>query len=81
MVMGLVSGLSLADPSESGLLPDGACIHSAKMASSQKDPGRLVGHMDWSFLSPFDLSRILPVDGSLLVLCFLPGPPVVKQLI
>ena len=23
---------------------------------AQKDSGRLVGHMDWSFLSPFDLS-------------------------
>ena len=30
--------------------------------------------------SPFDLSRTLPVGGGLLVLCFLAGPPVVKQL-
>ena len=28
---------------------------------------------------PFDLSRTLPVGGSLLVLCSLPGPPVLKQ--
>ena len=28
----------------------------------------------------FDLSRTLPVDGSLLVPCSLPGPPVIKQL-
>ena len=29
---------------------------------------------------PFDLSRTLPVGGGFLVLCFLPGPPVIKQL-
>ena len=29
-------------------------------------------------LSPFELSQILPVGGSLLVLPSLPGPPVVK---
>ena len=31
-------------------------------------------------VSLFDLSRILLVDGGLLVPCSLPGPPVVKQL-
>ena len=31
-------------------------------------------------VSPFDLSRALLVGGGLLVLCSLPGPPVVKQL-
>ena len=31
-------------------------------------------------VSPFDLSRILLVGGSLLVLCSLPGPLVIKQL-
>ena len=31
-------------------------------------------------VSPFDLSRTLPVGCGLLVLCSLPGPPVVKQL-
>ena len=31
-------------------------------------------------MSPFDVSQTLPVDGDLLVLCSLPGPPVVKQL-
>ena len=46
------------------------------MDSSKKDSGRLVGHVDWRLLSPFDLSRILPVSGSLLV----PGPPVVREL-
>ena len=30
--------------------------HSAEMDSSNVDPGRLVGHTDWSLLSPFDLS-------------------------
>ena len=34
-----------------------ACAHhSAKMDSGEKDSGSLVGHMDWSLLSPFDLS-------------------------
>ena len=30
---------------------------------------------------PFNLSRTLLVGGGLLVLCSLPGPPVVKQLL
>ena len=51
--------------------------HSAKMDSSEEDPGRLVGPLDWSVPSPFDLSRIL-VGGSLLVPCSLPGPPVAR---
>ena len=29
---------------------------------------------------PFDLSRTLLVGGGLLVSCFLPGPPIIKQL-
>ena len=29
--------------------------------------------------SPFDLSQILLVGGGLLVLCSLPGPPLIKQ--
>ena len=36
----------------------------------------MVGHV----VSPFDLSRILPVGGGLLVPCSLAGPPVLKQL-
>ena len=36
----------------------------------------MVGHV----VSPFDLSRILAVGGGLLVLCSLPGLPLVKQL-
>ena len=31
-------------------------------------------------VAPFDLSRTLPVGGGLLVLCSIPGPPVIKQL-
>ena len=30
--------------------------HSAKMDSREKDSGRLVGHIDWSLLSLFELS-------------------------
>ena len=34
--------------------------------------------MDWHLLSTFDLSQILLAGGDLLVLCSLPGSPVVK---
>ena len=46
------------------------------MDASKRDSGKLDGHA----VSPLDLSRTLPVGGGLLVPCFLPGPPVVKQL-
>ena len=36
--------------------------------------------MDGHAVSPFDLSRTLPVGGGLLVLHSLSGPPVIKQL-
>ena len=36
--------------------------------------------MDWCLLSPFGLSQILPVGGSLLIPCSLPAPPVVREL-
>ena len=36
----------------------------------------MAGHV----VSPLDLSRTLPVGGDLLVLCSLPGPLVIKQL-
>ena len=36
----------------------------------------MVGHA----ASLFDLSQTLPVGSGLLVPCFLPGPPVIKQL-
>ena len=32
-------------------------------------------------VSPFDLSRTLPVGGGLSVPCSLPGPPALKQLL
>ena len=35
--------------------------------------------MHWRLLSPFDLPRILPVGGSLLVPRSLPGPPGVRE--
>lgn len=34
------------------------------MDSNQKDSGRLVGHVDWSLLSPLDLSPSLLIGGS-----------------
>ena len=43
---------------------------------SQEGFWEVVGHM----VSPFDLSRVLLVGGSLLVLCSLPGPLDIKQL-
>ena len=65
MVMGLVSGLSLANHSDSGSFLV-AHNRSAKMDSGE-DSGRLVGPVHWRLLSPFDLSRILLVGGGLLV--------------
>ena len=67
--MGLVSGWSLANHFAwpvSGLTqgPSWWRAHcSTEMDSSEKDSGRLVGHMDWRLLFPFDLSRIIPVGG------------------
>ena len=60
------------------VLPGGAGSRSAKMDSSKEDSGRLVGHVDGHLLSPFDLSRILPIGAGLLVPRSLPGSPVVK---
>ena len=55
--------------------PGGACL---VQPSGRQREGfwEVVGHV----MSPFDLSRTLPVGGGLLVPCSLPGPPVVKQL-
>ena len=73
MVMGLVSGLFLANHSDSGSF--WWCVHClAKMDASKEDSGRPVGYI--ACLS--DLSLILPVGGDLLVLRALPGPPVCK---
>ena len=48
------------------------------MDSSEEDPGKLVGPLDCSLPSLFDLSRIL-VGGILLVPFSLLGPPVVSD--
>ena len=62
MIMELVSGLSLANHSDSGSFRWPAHC-SAKMDSSERDSGRLAGHMNWR-LTPFDFSQVLPVGGS-----------------
>ena len=74
MVTGLVSGLSLANHSNSepflvvhGLFSQDGCQRGGFW--------EVVGHV----VSPFDLSRTLPFGGGLLVPCSLPGPPVIKQ--
>ena len=63
VVMGLVSGLSLADHPDSGSFLV-APHHSAKMDASKEDSGRLVGHVDWHLLSPFNLSLFLTSSSS-----------------
>ena len=73
MVMGLVSGLSLANPSDS-VLSGGAALFS------QDECQRGFWEVVRQVVSPFDLSQTLMVGGGLLVPCSLPGPPVVKQL-
>ena len=75
MVMGLVSRLSLVNPSNSeSFLVVRAWF--SQDGCQQEGLWNVVGHV----VSPFDLSRTLPVGGSLLVPCSLPAPPVVKQL-
>ena len=74
MVMGLVSGLSLANHSDSESF---LVVHALfSQDGCQGGFWEVVGHL----VSPFDLSQTLLVGGGLLVLCSLPGPPVVKQL-
>ena len=74
MVMGLVSGWSLANHSNS-VFPGGSCVAQPRWTLVR----RILG--SGCTVSPFDLSRTLPVGGGLLVPCSLPGPPVVKQLV
>ena len=45
--------------------------HLANVNSSEKDSGRLVGHIDCCLLSPFDLSWNLPVSFAFLTKDFL----------
>ena len=75
MVMGLVSGLSLANHSDSESF---LVVHALFSQDGCQREGfwEVVGHV----VSPFDLSRTLPVVGGLLVPYSLPGPPAVKQL-
>ena len=72
--MGLVSRLSLANYSDSESF---LVVHTLFSQGGCQREGfwEVVGHV----VSPFDLSRTLPVGGGLLVLCSLAGPPVVKQ--
>ena len=73
MVMGFISGLSLANHPYSG-----SFLKMHRLLSqdrSQRERFReMVGHV----VSPFDPSQILPVGGSLLVSYPLPRPPVIK---
>ena len=75
MVMGLVSGLSLANHSDSESF---LMVHALFSQDGCQREGfwEVVRHV----VSPFDLSRTLPVGGGVLVPWSLPGPPVVKQL-
>ena len=75
MVMGLVSGLSLANHSDSEPF---LVVHTLFSQDGCQRDGFLevVRHV----VSPLDLSRILPVGGGLLVPCSSPGSTVIKQL-
>ena len=74
MVTALVSRLSLANYSDSESFLVVKTLFSQD--GCQRGFWEMVGHV----VSPFDLSRTLPVGGGLLILCSLPGPPAVKQL-
>ena len=75
MVMGLVSGLSLVNHSDSESF---LVVHALFSQDGCQREGfwEEVGYV----MSPFDLSRTLHVGGSLLLPCSLSGPPVIKQL-
>ena len=75
MVMGLVSGLSLVNHSDSESF---LVVHALFSQDGCQREGfwEVVGYV----VSPFDLSRTLLVGGSLLLPCSLSGPPVIKQL-
>ena len=75
-VMGLVSGLSLANHSDSESF---LVVHALFSQDGCQREGfwEVVGHA----LSPFDLYQTLPVGGGLLVPCSLPEPPVIKQMV
>ena len=72
--MELASGLSLANHSDSGSF---LVIHTLLSQDRwQRGFWEMVRHV----MAVFNLYRTLPVGGGLLVLCSLPGPPVIKQL-
>ena len=75
MVMGLVSGLSLANHSDSESF---LVVHALFSQDGCQRGGfwEVVGQV----VSPFDLSQTLLVGGGLLVPCSIPGPAVLKQL-
>ena len=75
MVMGLVSGLSLANHSDSESFLVVQALFSQD-GCQREGFWEVVRHV----VSSFDLSRILLVGGGLLVPCSLPRPPVIKQL-
>ena len=76
MEMGLVSGLSIANHSDSESFLVVHALFSQDGCQREGLP-KVVGHT----VCPFHLSRTLPFGGSFFVPCFLPGPPVVRQLI
>ena len=75
MVMGLVSGLSLANHSDSESF---LVVHTLFSQDGCQREGfwEVVGHV----VSPFDLSRTLPVGGGLFFPYSLLGSLVIKQL-
>ena len=75
LVMGLVSGLSLANHSNS-VFPGGARITRPRWMLARG----ILGSGRTHAVSPFDLSRTFPGGGGLLVPYSLPGSPVIKQL-
>ena len=75
MVMGLASGLSLANHSDSESFQVVYTMFSQD-GCQREGFWEVVRHA----VSPFDLSRTRLVGSGLLVLCSSPGPPVVKQL-
>ena len=74
MVMGLVSGLSLANHSNSeSFLVAHASLSQDGLFAGERDSGK------WTDMQCL-LSRTLPVGGGLLVPYSLSGSPVIKQL-
>ena len=73
MVMGIISGLSLINQSDSESF---LVVHTLFSQDECQQEGfwEVVRHM----VSPFDLSLTLVVGGGLLVPCSLPRPPAVK---